>query len=101
MNKLFKLFEAIKHKPEMYLGNRSISSLYLCICGYSLALLIHGISEDGPTINDFQEWLYIKLEKPDSGKNWKTLILEEKENDEEKAFDYFFLLIKEYLDQKR
>lgn len=97
MQKITQLIEVIKFRPEMYLGEKNIQTLYDFLNGYTMGLHACGFGSEAEILKDFQDWLYVRLKKNASSLHWGNLILKVKANNSKLAFDYFFELFDEFL----
>lgn len=95
---IFDLFEIIERRPGLFLGKKTITGLYYFYNGYTTAMSAYEISFDGETtvFAELVEYIKTALKIKNSEKGWPGLILEECEQNEEKAFDLFFILLKEF-----
>ena len=91
------LWEQIRKKPGLYLGECSITALYHAITGYNWALGTHHIENDDTLRlpEDFHEWVAYRLHFYESTSGWKNMLLKICEN-EEAAFQRFFELLDEH-----
>jgi len=90
---IYKLIRNIENRPELYLGNRKLTSLYFFINGY----LLRCIELDdfhSQKIKDFHGW--IRDETGVEIDNWKDNLLADSNNDEEKALMKFFFFINKF-----
>lgn len=100
MDHLYELIHKIKERPGLYLGQRSITRLHAFIGGYSLAhheLDVPSL-ETEHMLGEFQEWIYRRFEIGASH-SWAQIILFYAE-DERDAFQQFFDLFEEFLEQR-
>ena len=86
--KVISGWEAVLHRPGMYLGKRSIYGLECFICGLRCAncdmffndhQFDHGF--------EFENWVHDQIGIKKKNKRSFELALEQAENDDEKAFD--------------
>lgn len=102
MTTLFDLFEKIKAKPGLYLGNTSISKLRMFILGYRFArseLNILSTEAESDFYKNFQPWLQNRLSIR-TVNAWDKIILLTC-SDEKTAFNYFFELLTEFLQRDK
>ncbi|MCI0446992.1 hypothetical protein L0152_27785 [bacterium] len=99
MDHLYELLQKIKERPGLYLGQRSITRLHAFIGGYSLAQHELGVPslETEHILGEFQEWIQHRFEIG-SSHSWAQIILFYSE-DEQEAFQQFFDLFEEFLEQ--
>lgn len=92
LNNLYDILKFLEKRPEMYLGNRNLSSLYNFIIGYEQCCFIHKIPKEQifPPFYYFHEWTRTKYNFEGSANGWKSMILEKNDHDEEKSFEEFF-----------
>ncbi len=101
---LFTMLEALRKRPGMYLGNKSIRLLQAFICGY-FAGYDTGHSAEKPAQTalfplDFcymHEVARIKCRERRGANGWQQFILSACGGNEEKAVDLFFEYYDEYL----
>lgn len=89
MKNIFEALEAIKVKPELYIGSKNLTYLYHFINGY----LFHITPEDDTSdkIRELHFWLPTK-----TGidiENWLEKLLVKAQHNEEKALALFFYYI--------
>ncbi len=99
MEKTKNAIEAIKFRPLIYIGEKNINSLYTFFRGYTMGLHSCGFGSENDILTDFEDWLYIRFKKPGFSNNWCNLLLQEKANNQELAFNYFFELFDEFLSE--
>jgi len=97
MNDYYELLQQIQKKPGLYIGNSSISSLYMFLTGYQFARrqLNIPLSAQEREFREFQPWLQEKFGTTTS-QSWSQLILFHA-LDERDAFERFFALLQEFL----
>ncbi|MEG4571532.1 hypothetical protein QUA56_02215 [Microcoleus sp. N3A4] len=100
MTKFYELLNRIQKKPAMYIGSRSISNLFMFLCGYQHArdLLEIPVTEQEKEFAEFQPWLQKKFALVTSA-SWAKIILFNS-TDESHAFDNFFDLLEEFIKAK-
>src|SRR5262249_50612749 len=92
-----QLLELIRERPEVYLGERSLSALWHYLHGFFMALSIH---LDDPKAQyvlppDFHEWVAYRLHFFESTSGYKKMILK-RVPDESEALNVFFKLLDEH-----
>ena len=95
MSEFKKLLEEIKEKPALYLGEKSITNLYIFLQGYGFArrqLNIPLLAEE-KVFRNFQPWLQERLNLQTS-QSWSKMILSTYPNED--AFARFFDLWREF-----
>ncbi|MCU0796227.1 MAG: hypothetical protein MUF31_09865 [Akkermansiaceae bacterium] len=98
MSQSAPLIEAIRQRPGMYFGSKSLTAFHHFLCGYRLACDVHQIKDDrlGLEIpSDFNEWVAYRARFQESTSGWCKMIVATSKSDEE-AFDRFFELLKEH-----
>ena len=80
----------LKLRIEM-LPKREIGYLEAVVTGYTFAKY-----DEMKWFSDFANFVALKFGHEPSSKGWKSLIMEEYDNNEEKAIDAFFELFDEY-----
>lgn len=95
------LLDHIRKRPGMYLGECSLSALSGVICGYQMALGVHGIEDDASLRlpDDFNDWVAYRLHHRESTSGWRKMILGAS-GDEAAAFTRFFELLDEHKARK-
>ena len=98
------IYEVLDHnirlRPGMWVHNGSLQELMTIVIGYSVALDVHGLSEEfdlGP-VGPFAQWLQFT-------RGWSMSLgwaaaIEQRAQDDETALDAFFRLLDEYRAQK-
>jgi hypothetical protein len=92
-----ELIEKIRPRPELYLGERSVSALWHFLAGYHLGLRGNAqVSvELSPRAKEFHDWVAYRLHFLESTTGWRQMILK-RTNDEAAGLNYFFELFDEY-----
>ena len=100
MTKFYELLARIQKKPGMYIGSRSISNLFMFLCGYQHArdLLEIPVTEQEEEFAEFQPWLQKRFALNTSA-SWAKIILFYS-TDESHAFETFFDLREEFINRK-
>jgi hypothetical protein len=101
MSDLLTIINKIKTKPGMYIGSPTITNLFMFLVGYKTALRELGIKPNKTEIllqKEFQPWLQRRF-KIESVNSWAKIILFYSLNEKE-AFNYFFDLFDEFLEEK-
>ena len=92
-----ELLAAIRAKPTLYLGTRSLTALAHFMSGYDHALRAHAIaavSSLRPPL-EFHDWTAYRLHFPESTRGWLNMILDRTGN-ESLALDRFYELFDEF-----
>lgn len=99
MNSYHELLQQIKKKPGLYIGNASISNLYMFLIGYQFARRQLNVptSAEEQEFQRFQPWLQEKFGLKTS-QSWSQIILFHSTNEQD-AFDRFFHLFAEFLQE--
>lgn len=98
MSALFEILKKIKTRPGMYMGRASVSDLFMFIVGYRTAREELGIEPTETELDfygEFQPWLQQRLNRTTSH-SWAKMI-EFSCGSEKEAFEYFFVLLNEFL----
>lgn len=92
-----ELLQRIKSQPALYIGGKSVSDLFMFLCGYQCAQQEFKISqtEHEFKLQNFQLWLQNKFRIMTS-ESWAKIILHHS-LDEADAFDKFFVLFEDFL----
>ena len=100
MTKFYQLLDRIHKKPGMYIGSRSISNLFMFLCGYQHArdLLETPVTKQEEKFTEFQPWLQKRFAINTSA-SWAKIILLYS-TDESHAFDTFFDMLQEFIKDK-
>jgi hypothetical protein len=93
------ILEQIRQAPLMYLGERSLSSVYHYISGYSLAEAQHGVQTSKLVPDGFHDWVAYRLHHLESTSGYRNMILNRIPNESD-ALDRFFELLDEYHSRK-
>ncbi len=98
----YDMLDAIGRRPAMYIDpSQSITALYNFIGGYlSGAGWKKVVSNTDPSYGEFNNWVAMKLNFYESTKGWRRMLLERENDDEEKAFKRFFVLLEEFRNRK-
>ncbi|OYE04252.1 hypothetical protein [Nostoc sp. 'Peltigera membranacea cyanobiont' 232] len=94
MKNLYEILEMMRPRPQMFLGQRSLTALSGFIGGYFFAMEENGIliEEENPPFSQFHDWVARYYKWYESTAGWKNIILREV-GDEAKACDVFFELL--------
>ncbi len=100
IKELTELLKAVRIKPGMYIGKKSLTRLRAFIDGYFYALYkLNGKQEYLCFIPEFQDWIADRYEIR-STHGWSEII-NFFSQDEGEAFDTFYELLDEFLLEKR
>jgi phosphoribosylanthranilate isomerase len=95
---VYEFFEKIRERPAMYVGKKSLTRIQMFFYGFLYALDLQDIEFNqrkfGP--HYFHEWIASKLGWAEGTSGWLNMILNEVNNDEEKAVDLFYELLDEF-----
>lgn len=96
-HQILPLWEAIRTRSAMYLGEASLSIFYGFVSGYDLARSIEpsASSEPSPVPQDFHDWVAYRLHFYEATGGWKRMILK-KEPNESIALEKFWSLLDDY-----
>ena len=101
LTNFIEVMRQIAYKPEMYLGDRRISSIFHFVQGYLFAVLIvhkkEGENKVVQNFSMFHEFTANKLNKKLNGFGWLGMMLEHCNGDEEKAFEFFYESFEEFI----
>ncbi|MDM9585591.1 MULTISPECIES: hypothetical protein [unclassified Nostoc] len=94
MKNIYEILEMMRPRPQMFLGQRSLTALSGFIGGYFCAMEENGIliEEENPSFSQFHDWVARYYKWYESTAGWKNIILREV-GDEAKACDVFFELL--------
>lgn len=98
MNQPATWIDAIRQRPGMYLGSKSLTALYHFLGGYELACSLHRIKDERLGLEipcDFHDWVAYRTHFRESTLGWCRMIVATSPSEEE-AFDRFFELLKEH-----
>ena len=92
----------LKRRPGMYLGEKSLTSLYHFYNGYSFACFVNKNDDNFGIIipEGFNDWIAGKTNHKESTSGWCHMILASVDS-EATAFDRFFELLEEYNSNKK
>ncbi|MGL6337683.1 MAG: hypothetical protein ACRC80_00920 [Waterburya sp.] len=99
MPSIYELLKNIKQRPKMYLGSLSITKLHMLLIGYNIGKMEKNLNkiEEDSKFRDFQQWIQEKYNVL-SSKSWANIILENSMNEED-AFNKFFELFEEFINE--
>jgi hypothetical protein len=99
MADFYDLLDRIKNRPGMYIGQASVSDLFMFLSGYRCSLREQGVqlSEQEREFHHFQPWLQKKFNVSTSA-SWAKMILLFT-GDEQLGFKTFFELLEEFRHQ--
>ena len=92
------LIEAIRLRPGMYFGSKSLTAFHQFLGGYQMACGLHEMEDDRLGIRipaDFHEWVAYRTRFRESTSGWCKMIVATRQSEEE-AFDRFFELLAEH-----
>ncbi len=94
----YNLMKGFQTRPQLYIGEKSLSLLVMYLQGFYTATQSFGIKfENGFYPKGLNDWIRKQLTVEDKeALHFSNLILEECNGDEEKAFDVFFALLEEF-----
>jgi hypothetical protein len=93
------LLDAIRERPAMYMGERSLSALWHYLHGYIEALRFHDIVTRDVLPPDFHDWVAYRLHFYESTSGYRNMILK-RVPDEAAALDRFFELLDDHRARK-
>jgi hypothetical protein len=94
---LYEFIDYIREKPELYIGEKSLTALYFNINGFNLSCWVHDAEENlKPNWKGFHDFVALKLEYTESTSGYRNMILEKNRFDEIKSLNMFFELIDSY-----
>ncbi|MBL0242324.1 MAG: hypothetical protein IPQ00_17300 [Chloracidobacterium sp.] len=98
----YEMLDAIGKRPAMYIDpSQSITALYNYLGGYRSSAGWKKIMRNTePSYAEFNNWVAMKLNFYESTKGWRRMLLERENDDEEKAFERFFGLLREFRNRK-
>lgn len=90
---LYEFLDIMRIRPGMYIGKKSITVLHDYIGGYEWACYVHKIEENLiPTFESFNGFVEAYFHYGKTSLNWKGIILEQNNGNEELAFEEFYRL---------
>jgi hypothetical protein len=100
MSELLNILRRIEQRPQMYLPSfgqpaHSLQNLTAFITGFYVGKLFPGPEH---ILDNFLVWLVAHFGEIEDGHGWSSYILERANNDDRAAFDLFFRLLNQYLD---
>jgi hypothetical protein len=94
---VYELLDAIRRRPEMYIGSHSIVHLQAYLGGCFHMARVYGIERrEEPDFRDLNYWVSEQLLGERISNGWCTIILQECGGDENRALDRFFELLDEF-----
>lgn len=102
--KIFELIERLKQRYALYIGEKSITRLYVFLIGYATAEHDYGLTENAEPSNSLlplnwwfmHEFAKIKCGEKESTSGWCEMILCYCNGDESAALDKFFEIFDEF-----
>nr|WP_315257777.1 hypothetical protein [uncultured Flavobacterium sp.] len=99
---LFDFLDFIREKPELYIGEKSLTALYFNINGFNLSCWVHNVEENiKPEWKGFHDFVASKLKYTESTSGYRNMILEKNKFDEIKSLNMFFELLDSYKENYR
>ena len=95
------LIEAIRLRPGMYFGSKSLTAFHQFLGGYQMACGLHQVEDDRLGLRipaDFHEWVAYRTRFRESTSGWCKMIVATSQSEEE-AFDRFFELLVEHAER--
>ena len=96
---IYEMLDAMRARPALYLGESSLTLMWVFLMGYQFALQDHEISfrEVGPWSFGFHHYVGRRLNQlPINGKGYHLLILQHVGGDEAKALELFWQLLDDF-----
>ncbi|WP_313805651.1 hypothetical protein [Flavobacterium sp.] len=96
-NNIYKLLDLIQEKPQLYIGDKKLSTLCNNINGYNLYCLNNDIKENTlPKWEEFNDFVASELNYNESTSGYKNMILEKNNFNELISFNKFYELLKKF-----
>ncbi len=93
----YNMMKGFQTRPQMYFGKKSLTLMIMYLHGFWSATMQFGIEFENGFYPEMSDWVRKKLNVKDKlSLHYSSLILEECNGDEEKAFDLFFALLEEF-----
>ena len=86
----YDLFDLVRERPEMYLGEKALTRLDMYLRGYGHGS--GGLRYGNPNFSHFYDFVAAIYREP-ATKGWSRIILENTHGDEERAVDVFYRLL--------
>lgn len=97
---LYSLLALIRDKPELYIGNKTLTTLYNNINGYNLCCFVNDIKEDLiPDWAEFHDFVAFQLNYYESTSGYKNMILEKNNFNEQESLKAFYNLLDLFKDR--
>lgn len=94
---LFELLILIQKRPELYIGEKTLTCLSNNINGYNLSSFINNTEKENKNIwEEFNDFVAEKVGYFESTSGYKNMILEKNEFDETKSLNMFFELLEQF-----
>lgn len=93
INNIYDLIDLMKERSGMFIGENKISAMSSFLDGYQFCARTHNIKQEKvfPPFWYFHEWAIETYKWYESTAGWKTIILQENDNDEAKALTVFLI----------
>jgi hypothetical protein len=93
---IYDMIDAIRKRPGLYIGTRSIIRLHAFLGGYAAGMgRVRFTARDVEHFQKFHDWVAYRLGVGESTSGWCNMILDKSANDAD-AFDRFFVLLDEF-----
>ena len=96
LKNFYELLDAIRERPALYIGKKSITVFYGYFYGFLEGAKLFTNKENATELTNFNNWVALRLGYFEGTSGWRRMLLESENNDEEKAFDKFFVFWDEY-----
>ena len=96
-NNLYTLLDLLQEKPQLYIGDKKISTLCSNINGYQLYCLNNHVKENLiPKWEEFHGFVAKELNYHESTSGYKNMILKKNDYNELLSFNMFYELLKKF-----
>ena len=90
---IYDLFDLMRERPGMWIGEPSITRLYLFIEGFEMGLRAaqRSFVPETPNFGEFHDWIAARLHRRKNGHGWCDMLLDDANGKEAAAFDRFWI----------
>ncbi|MFH6944459.1 hypothetical protein [Flavobacterium sp. FlaQc-50] len=98
---LYHFLDLIRERPELYIGNKTLTTLCDNINGYNLCYTLNSADENlTPHWQEFHDFVALQLNYSESTSGYKNMILESNDFDETESLKVFYQLLDLFKEEK-